>query len=87
MRRETCFSSRLKEQNAFRADIQELQNKFKLRRLTFFNVCDQTNLSSVALCMKHLWMQRAKKLAKSVVKKQTTFELDKENDEGSAAVS
>jgi len=87
MRTETSFSSRLKEQNAFRSDIQELQNKLKLKRLTFFNACEHTNISSTALCMKHLWMQRAKKLAKSVVKKQTTFELDKENDEGPAAVA
>ena len=87
MRQEASFSSRLKEQNAIRADIQEMIAKYKARRISFFSLCEQTNLSSTALSMKHLWNQRAKKLAKSVVKKQSCFELDKENDEIGASVA
>jgi len=83
---EAVFSSRLKEQNAYRADIQELQNKLKARRLTYFSICENTRLSSVGLSIKYLWGQRAKKLVKRVAKKQSCFELDKENDEVTASV-
>jgi len=84
---ETVFSSRLKEQNAYRADIQELQNKLKSRRLTYFSMCENTKLTSVGLSIKYLWAQRAKKLVKRVAKKQSCFELEKENDEGPAAIT
>lgn len=85
MRTETSFTSRLKEQNAIRADVSNLSVRLKARLLSYFDLCENTNMSSTALCLKHLWAQRAKKAAKSVVKKQTCFELDK-NDEGSTPV-
>jgi hypothetical protein len=86
MRSETSFTSRLKEQNAIRSDVSNLSVRYKARLLSYFDLCEHTNLSSTSLCLKHLWAQRAKKAAKSVVKKQTCFELDK-NDEGAASVS
>lgn len=86
MRTETVFSSRLKEQNAMRSDIAHLGERLKSRLLSYFDPCESTNTSSTALCIKQLWAQRAKKAAKSVVKKQTCFELDK-NDEGAASVA
>ena len=84
---EAIFSSRLKEQNAYRADIQDLQAKLNSKQLTYFTICENTKLSSVALSIKYLWNQRLKKMTKRVAKKQSCFELEKENDEGSASVS
>ena len=62
--KETLFTSRLKEQNAIRQDIHKLVEKFDKKELTYFTLCENTNMTALALSMKHLWAIRTKKLKK-----------------------